>query len=84
MRELGKYSEEEHRKIMNILLRSKIDRVFLVGETFGKLSGFPEKWLIFQQTADLTDYLAQTEIKAYTILIKGSRSNQLEKIIEFL
>jgi UDP-N-acetylmuramoyl-tripeptide--D-alanyl-D-alanine ligase len=84
MGELGKYSEEEHRKITDCLLRHKIDRVLLVGEAFIKLTGLPGEWLIFPQTADLTHYLAQTEINAYTILIKGSRSNRLEKTIAFL
>jgi UDP-N-acetylmuramoyl-tripeptide--D-alanyl-D-alanine ligase len=84
MGELGKYSEEEHRKIANRLLLQKIDRVLLVGEAFMKLTGLPTEWLIFRQTADLINYLTQTEIKAYMILIKGSRSNQLEKTVEFL
>jgi UDP-N-acetylmuramoyl-tripeptide--D-alanyl-D-alanine ligase len=84
MRELGKYSEEEHRQIANKLLKHRIDRALLVGEAFMHLTGLPNEWLVFKQTADLIDYLAQTEIKAYTILIKGSRGNQLEKTVEFL
>jgi UDP-N-acetylmuramoyl-tripeptide--D-alanyl-D-alanine ligase len=84
MYELGKYSEEEHRKIIDILLRSDIDRVILTGETFAKLSDRPPGWEIFSQTAGLVNYLAAKEIKDYTILIKGSRGNQLEKTIEFL
>jgi UDP-N-acetylmuramoyl-tripeptide--D-alanyl-D-alanine ligase len=84
MRELGKYSEAEHRKVTDSLLRHKIERVLLVGEAFMKLSGLPTGWLIFQDTTGLMNYLAQTEISNYTVLIKGSRSNRLEKSIEFL
>ncbi|MDR2056703.1 MAG: UDP-N-acetylmuramoyl-tripeptide--D-alanyl-D-alanine ligase [Dysgonamonadaceae bacterium] len=84
MRELGKYSEKEHRKIVEILIQNKIDRVILVGEGFTKLTGLPEEWTVFQQTTDLISYLAGIEIKGYTLLIKGSRGNQLEKTIDFL
>jgi UDP-N-acetylmuramoyl-tripeptide--D-alanyl-D-alanine ligase len=84
MGELGKYSEEEHWKIVNRLLQHKIDRVLLVGEAFMKLKELPCEWAVFRQTADLTNYLEHAEINAYTILIKGSRINQLEKTVEFL
>ncbi|MDR1436861.1 MAG: UDP-N-acetylmuramoyl-tripeptide--D-alanyl-D-alanine ligase [Candidatus Symbiothrix sp.] len=84
MRELGKYSEEEHRKIVEILLRSDIGPVLLAGEEFAKLSGLPSGWKIFSQTAALAAYLATAEISGHTILIKGSRGNHLEKVVEYL
>jgi UDP-N-acetylmuramoyl-tripeptide--D-alanyl-D-alanine ligase len=84
MRELGKYSVKEHRKITETLIQNKADRVILVGEEFMKLTGLPKEWTVFRQTNDLTNYLAKIEIKGYTLLIKGSRGNQLEKTIEFL
>jgi UDP-N-acetylmuramoyl-tripeptide--D-alanyl-D-alanine ligase len=84
MCELGKYSEEEHLKITDTLLHSNINSVLLVGEGFAHLSGLPSAWKIFPQTPDLISYLAVNEIRGYTILVKGSRGNQLEKAVEYL
>jgi UDP-N-acetylmuramoyl-tripeptide--D-alanyl-D-alanine ligase len=84
MRELGRYSEGEHQKIADFLRHSKIDFIILVGNEFARLSSLPSGWKIFLETADLLDFLKTTDIKGFTILIKGSRSNQLEKTIEFL
>ena len=84
MKELGNYSEEEHRKIVDLLLQSNLDKVILVGESFKNLVSIPKEWEVFSQTTELFNYLADAKIKGYTVLIKGSRSNQLEKTVEYL
>jgi UDP-N-acetylmuramoyl-tripeptide--D-alanyl-D-alanine ligase len=84
MGEMGRYSEEEHLKIIELLLHSDVNSVLLAGEGFAQLSGLPSAWKIFHQTPDLISYLAANEIKGYTILVKGSRGNQLEKTVEYL
>ena len=81
MRELGDYSHLEHQNIVNMLLERKADRVLLVGEEY-KATTAP--YPIFNNVEDLCAYLQSTPLSGYTILLKGSRSNQLEKVIPFL
>ena len=81
MRELGDYSHLEHQNIVNMLLERKADRVLLVGEEY-KATTAP--YPIFNNVEDLCAYLQTEPLSGYTILLKGSRSNQLEKIIPFL
>ena len=81
MRELGDYSHLEHQNIVNMLLERKVDRVLLVGEEY-KATTAP--YPIFNNVEDLCAYLQTEPLTGYTILLKGSRSNQLEKVIPFL
>ena len=81
MRELGDYSHLEHQNIVNMLLERKADRVLLVGEEY-KATTAP--YPIFNNVEDLCAYLQTEPLTGYTILLKGSRSNQLEKVIPFL
>lgn len=81
MRELGDYSHFEHQNIVNMLLERKADRVLLVGEEY-KATTAP--YPIFNNVEDLCAYLQTEPLTGYTILLKGSRSNQLEKVIPFL
>lgn len=81
MRELGDYSHLEHQNIVNMLLERKADRVLLVGEEY-KATTAP--YPIFNNVDDLCAYLQTEPLSGYTILLKGSRSNQLEKVIPFL
>jgi UDP-N-acetylmuramoyl-tripeptide--D-alanyl-D-alanine ligase len=81
MRELGSYSEEEHRKITDLLSQNRLDKVILVGENFLRLSSLPKEWEVFPETDDLINYLTAANISGYTILLKGSRANQLEKAL---
>ena len=81
MRELGEYSHLEHQNIVNMLLERKADRVLLVGEEY-KATTAP--YPIFNNVDDLCAYLQAEPLSGYTILLKGSRSNQLEKVIPFI
>ena len=81
MRELGEYSHLEHQNIVNMLLERKADRVLLLGDEY-KATTAP--YPIFNNVEDLCAYLQTEALSGYTILLKGSRSNQLEKVIPFL
>jgi UDP-N-acetylmuramoyl-tripeptide--D-alanyl-D-alanine ligase len=86
MKELGNYSKEEHQKLVDSLSsqETKIDKVFLVGENFKECSALHSEWQVFPKTDDLLAYLQIYSLTGYFILIKGSRGNQLEKIIPYL
>ena len=81
MRELGTYSKLEHQNIANMLLERKADKVFLVGDEWRETTA---PYPIFSTVEGLANYLKDNPITGCRILIKGSRSNQLEKIIPSL
>ena len=81
MRELGEYSHTEHQNIVNMLLERKAEKVLLVGEEYKKTTA---PYLVLENVEALCEYLQKEPLKGYTILLKGSRSNQLEKVIPYL
>ncbi|MDR0865527.1 MAG: UDP-N-acetylmuramoyl-tripeptide--D-alanyl-D-alanine ligase [Candidatus Symbiothrix sp.] len=86
MKELGNYNKEEHQKLVESLSspEKKMDKVWLVGENFKECSSLNPEWQVFSKTDDLLAYLQTTSLSGYFILIKGSRGNQLEKVIPYL
>ncbi len=82
MKELGEDSEQEHLTLLNQARLMNLNECFLVGEEFSLLKLNKEKY--FSDTPDLTEYLKKSPLENSLILIKGSRANQLERIIEFL
>ena len=81
MRELGDYSHLEHQNIVNMLLERKADKVLLVGEEYKQTTA---PYPIFDDVEALCEYLQKEPLIGYHILLKGSRSNQLEKVIPLL
>ena len=81
MRELGEYSHLEHQNIVNMLAERKADIVFLVGEEYLQTtSPYP----VFENVEQLHQYLQQQPLKGKNILLKGSRSTQMEKLLDIL
>ena len=84
MFELGTYSAQEHEKILNQLRDSDIKHLFFVGNHFYIFKDKYAQFLFFENTDRLKEYLMLNKIYDSTILIKGSRGMQLEKIVENL
>ena len=81
MRELGNYSHLEHQNIVNMLLERKADKVLLVGEEYKDTTA---PYPVFDNVETLCEALQKEPVTGYRILLKGSRSNQLEKVIPLL
>ena len=79
MGELGKFSEKEHMDIVKLMQRLQIT-TFYVGREFCKAI----KNDSFQSTKEFKKYLESEPIKNSTVLIKGSRSQKLEALLELL
>tara|TARA_B100001287_G_C22686468_1_gene534023 strand:- start:10850 stop:12109 length:1260 start_codon:yes stop_codon:yes gene_type:complete len=79
MLELGKYSNEKHIEIVNLLRDYKLDYL-LVGKIFYSI----HKEKSFVSTEKLKKYLSHKILQNKTILIKGSRALKLESLIEYL
>lgn len=85
MRELGADSLSEHKKIVSSL--SGLETAYLVGEEFEKAlqevtPACPVK--TFGSSAQLCDYLAGHPVEGCTVLLKGSHSVAMEKVLPAL
>ena len=81
MRELGEYSHLEHQNIVNMLAERKAEYVFLVGEEYMQTtSPYP----VFENVEMLHKHLEEQSIKGKNILLKGSRSTKMEKLLDIL
>ena len=83
MAELGVESLAEHQKIATILAGERYDKIILVGENF-KIFSDKIKGLYFDDSEKATSWLKQNPLEDSFILIKGSRSSKMEKIMEAL
>ncbi|HSH20880.1 MAG TPA: cyanophycin synthetase, partial [Draconibacterium sp.] len=80
MLELGEFSLEEHKAILDLLKNYPASKVFTVGKNFAEVS--PDyNCQSFQNVTKLCEYFHQNPIKNGEILIKGSRGIQLEKVL---
>lgn len=84
MKELGADSTQEHKTILLKLQEAGFGDVILVGEEFYALENEFGQFKYFRNTADLCLHLAAMVPSDRVILVKGSRSNQLEKILPYL
>lgn len=79
MLELGKYAKEEHENIVSLLENSKLAEVFLVGDHFREAVSNSD----FELAVSIEDLSKSSKFqstKNATILVKGSRRFQLEKL----
>lgn len=83
MLELGDYSLEEHKNILDLINELKPKDVFLVGPIFSELGG-ELNFKTFKSVSELNLFLRNNPIKNGNALIKGSRGIQLEKSLEYL
>ena len=81
MRELGVYSHLEHQNIVNMLLERKADKVLLVGDEYNDTTA---PYPVYPNIDALCEALRKEPLSGYTILLKGSRSNQMEKVLPLL
>ena len=81
MFELGEYELEEHQKIAALTLSTNFETVFFIGKLFHKITTDYQQ---FKEFSDFKNHLKTQDLSNCTVLIKGSRGMQLERILEFL
>ena len=87
MRELGRWSEEEHLRIIRLVARDTTARVIFVGEEFGKAIETIQddvKREHYATCEELYQALQEQSLSDSLVLIKASRGIGLERIIELL
>ena len=81
MRELGPTSNELHAEVVEQIKKGQFDKVFLCGEHFSKVG---KEFSPFATTEAMVEELRKQPLKGYHILIKGSHSMGLEKLVDIL
>lgn len=79
MAELGTESIAEHQAIIALLQQHKWDWVVLVGGDFMKIE---HPYMKFQNSNEASNWLKKNPLENTHWLIKGSRSTQMERILE--
>ena len=83
MRELGTASEEEHRNILGLMKELGYKDAMFAGQNFSAYNENPD-WKTFDKVGDLCEYLESHPVSGKTILVKGSNSIQLGKVLPLL
>lgn len=79
MAELGNASLQEHEEIIDLINKYQWKEVVLVGGDFLKLS---HPFLSFENSLKAKEWFQQQHFQNSYILVKGSRSMQMEKVLE--
>ena len=79
MAELGKESLQEHQQIVELIKKYQWKEVALVGGDFINLS---HPFLSFESSLQAKDWFSKQHFENSSILVKGSRSMQMEKVLE--
>ena len=79
MKELGEDSLKEHAAIVSLIKKYKWEDVVLVGKNFSEVDN---SYIHFENSKQASDWWKQENIKNVLLLVKGSRSMQMEKVLE--
>ncbi|HAL64341.1 MAG: UDP-N-acetylmuramoyl-tripeptide--D-alanyl-D-alanine ligase [Bacteroidetes bacterium 38_7] len=83
MLELGIESLKEHQALVDKVASANVQKLFFVGKNFSNVA-LPSAAKYFENTSLLKDYLRENPLQQYFILIKGSRGNKLETLLDVL
>jgi UDP-N-acetylmuramoyl-tripeptide--D-alanyl-D-alanine ligase len=79
MMELGEETEIEHQKLVDLICQYKWEQVVLVGKQF---EPFQNDFLYFEDSEKAADWFKSCSYQGIAVLLKGSRSMKMEKVIE--
>lgn len=84
MYELGGSEKEEHRTIGELVSQSGIDKVCFTGKLMVHALETAPGALYFPDPFSLRNWLQDSRLEDYLILIKGSRGMKLESLVDFI
>jgi UDP-N-acetylmuramoyl-tripeptide--D-alanyl-D-alanine ligase len=84
MFELGEHAEAEHRKLGELVSEYQIDKVCFTGKLIVSALEKAPKALYFPDPFSLRNWLTDSKLEDYLILIKGSRGMKLEGLVDFI
>ncbi len=80
MLELGNTAEKEHQNILKLVKNLEFDEIILIGEEFEKAQRKYPNPKTFKKVDDALAWITQNPLEGYTIMVKGSRGIELEKL----
>ena len=80
MAELGTYESSEHKALVDLVLDHDFDACYWVGKPYELLVDTN----YFKSVKELNEFLRNNPVETDQILIKGSRSATLEKVLDIL
>ncbi len=83
MAELGTESEKEHQAVIELLKQMKLDELILVGKNFSRFAN-QIHCHYFDNSAEASGWTKSQQFYEASVLIKGSRSVKMEKVMEGL
>ena len=85
MYELGNHSEAEHQKIGELVSEHPFDKICLTGKYMqAALAKAPISTLYFPDPFSFRNWLEDSKLEDFLILIKGSRGMKLETLVDFI
>lgn len=85
MYELGEHATAEHEKLGELVAAYKFDQICFTGSlTQAALSKAPLRALYFPDPFSFRNWLQDSQLEDYHILIKGSRGMKLETLVDFI
>jgi len=81
MFELGSENRREHQKIIDLIVELEFNFVVLIGSDFYETEN---EFVNFHHTEAACQYLLKHPVKNASVLLKGSRGMQLEKLVDYL
>ncbi len=84
MLELGQASSDAHREIIQLASGGQFDQIFLIGNNFEHCFDKCNFIAWFPDTETFISNLRTHPLENAFILIKGSRGNKLERVVEYL
>ena len=84
MFELGKDSFIEHQNIVDLLKKTNLDKIYVVGSNFNQTETDSNNIVTLNSFNDLKAILLGEKIENSTLLIKGSRGMAMERILDLL
>lgn len=79
MAEMGAATQAEHQRLIDLIAQHTWDDVVLVGAAF---AAYKDQYRFFNTADEAGDWLKQQHFNDTRFLIKGSRSTQMEKILQ--
>lgn len=83
MLELGDYTEEEHKKVVEFVLTAPLVTRVFIGNFFKKaLTNISGDFIWFETSEEAKFWFTEQKFEGFTFLLKGSRGVKVEKILD--